>query len=229
MEKKVDRTLSFLQNLAIKLEKIPIKEYNTTMEYDQFVIDMLAQAEDLKIKGEFEEAITILQKIVLHEPQCFEAFEELGDNFLSLKRFKESEKALREAIRLSKKSANAHYLLGFLLSQQQQWEASVKELQEADFQSPNHPEILRCLGWSYHNQNRKSAQGIALMERSQSLSPNDPNILCDLGVCYMNSKQHNRAQQVFRRVIEIAPHSDQAQECRNFLNILKHEEDSQGK
>lgn len=199
------------------------------MEYDQFIIDMLAQAEDLKLSGNFEAAIKVLQKIILHEPHCFEAFEELGDNFLSLKRFIESEKALRESIRISPKSANAHYLLGFLFSQQQNWKASVKELQEADSQSPNHPEILRCLGWSFHNQNRKSAQGVALIERSQNLSPNDPNILCDLGVCYMNSEQHERAQKVFRRVIEIAPDSEQARESQNFLNILKHQEDSLGK
>jgi tetratricopeptide (TPR) repeat protein len=145
-----------------------------------------------------------------------------------LKRFEEAEKALREATRITKKSANAHYLFGFLLSQQQKWGASVKELQEADFQSPNHPEILRCLGWSYHNQNRKSAQGIALIERSRTLSPNDPNILCDLGVCYMNSQQHERAQQIFRRVIEIAPNSNQARECQNFLKILD-QSDSSGK
>lgn len=199
------------------------------MEYDQFVIDMLAQAEDLKLQGDFDGAIKMLQKIIMSEPGCFEAFEELGDNYLSLKSFSQSEKALREAIRISKKSANAHYLLGFLFSQQQKWQASVQELQEADLISPNHPEILRCLAWSYHNQNRKSVQGIALMERSQSLSPDDPNILCDLGVCYMNSLQKERAQKAFKRVIELAPNSEQAKECKNFLHILKHQKDSLGK
>ncbi len=198
------------------------------MGYDQFVINMLAQGEDSKLAGDFEAAIKVLQKIIMHEPQCFEAYEELGDNFLSMKRFDDAERALREAVRISPKSANAHYLLGFLFSQEQKWGASVKELQVADLESPNHPEILRCLGWSYHNQNRKSIQGLALLERSKVLSPNDPNILCDLGVCYMNAEQHERAQQSFRRVIEIAPNSDQARECHNFLKILSHR-DSSGK
>ncbi len=196
------------------------------MEYDQFVIDLLAQSEDAKLSGDFQTAIKVLEKIIIHEPHCFEAFEELGDNFLSLKDFHKTEKALREAIRISPKSANAHYLLGFLFSQQQKWGASVKALQTADNQSPNHPEILRCLGWSYYNQNRKSAQGVALLERSKTLSPEDPNILCDLGVCYMNTHQHERAQQAFHKVIRIAPNSDQARECRNFLNILKHSNSS---
>lgn len=199
------------------------------MEYDQFVIDMLAQAEDAKLVGDFDTAVKLLQKLIMHEPDCFEAYEELGDNFLSMKKFDKAEKALREAIRLAPESANGHYLLGFLFSQQQKWTASVRELQTADSQSPNHPEILRCLGWGYHNQNRKSAQGLALLERSKNLSPDDPNILCDLGICYMNSKQRERAQQSFKRVIEIAPESDQARECYNFLQILSNENEALGK
>ncbi len=199
------------------------------MEYDQFVLDMLAQSEDAKLSGDFETAIKILQKVILHEPDCFEAYEELGDNYLSQKEFTKSEKALREAIRLNPESANAHYLLGFLFSQQQKWYASVRELQIADNQSPNHPEILRCLGWGYHNQNRRSAQGLALLERSKNLSPDDPNILCDLGICYMNLQHKERAQWSFERVIEIAPESAQARECHNFLKILEHESGLSGK
>lgn len=191
------------------------------MNYDQFIIDMLAQAEDAKLAGEFERAIEILQKVIMHVPDCFEAFEELGDNYLSIKKFSEAEKALNEAIRISPKSANAHYLLGFMFSQQQKWMASVKALQEADLRSPNHPEILRCLGWSFHNQNRKSAQGVALLERSRNLAPEDPNVLCDLGVCYMNTAQDERAKEEFRKVLAIAPTSEQAKECKNFLKILE--------
>lgn len=200
-------------------------EYNLLMNYDQFVIDMLAQSEDAKLDGDFERAIEILQKIILHEPTCFEAFEELGDNYLSMKRFNEADKALNEAIRIQPKSANAHYLMGFMYSQQQKWGASVKFLQEADMRSPNHPEILRCLGWSFHNQNRKSAQGVALLERSKNLAPNDPNVLCDLGVSYMNTNQNDRAKVEFEKVVELSPNSDQARECKNFLKILSRGEE----
>lgn len=194
------------------------------MEYNEFVNNLLAESEDLKISGDHPRAIELLQKLIMNEPNCVEAYEELGDNFLSLKKMDAAEKALREAVRVDPKSSNAHYLLGFLFSMQQKWSASVKTLRQADELNSNHPEILRCLGWSIHNANRKSQQGLALLERSQTLQPDDPNILCDLGVCYMNSDQNDRARKTFSRVLELSPTSEQARECENFLRMLDNPE-----
>ena len=191
------------------------------MDYDQFIEDMLIKAEDAKLQGDFEKAVEILQKIIIDEPNCVEAYEEVGDCYLSLRKKDKAEKALKQAIKINPKSANAHYLLGFLMSVDQRWSASVKELALADELSPNHPEILRCLGWSVYNQNRKSQQGVALLERSKALSPEDPNVLCDLGVCYLNADQYRDAQELFAKVIKIAPNSEQAHECRNFLKIVQ--------
>jgi Flp pilus assembly protein TadD len=62
---------------------------------------------------------------------------------------------------------------------------------------------------------------VALLERSRALSPEDPNVLCDLGVCYLNSDEYKKAQQLFLQVIKIAPNSEQAHECQNFLKIVQ--------
>ncbi len=191
------------------------------MDYDQFIEDMLVKAEEAKLQGDFEKAVDLLQKIIIDEPNCVEAYEEVGDCYLSMQKKDKAEKALKQAIKLNPKSANAHYLLGFLLSVDQRWTASVKELELADELSPNHPEILRCLGWSVYNQNRRSQQGVALLERSRALAPEDPNVLCDLGVCYLNADQYAKAQQLFQQVIKIAPNSEQAHECRNFMKIIE--------
>lgn len=193
------------------------------MKYDQFVIDMLVQAEDKKISGDFSEAIKALQKIIMHEPNCFEAYEEMGDCYISLRELDKAIKALNQALKINKKSANGHYLLGFLYSLEQKWEASVEELEKADGFSPNHPEILRCLGWSFHNHNRRSQQGLAILERSNNLAPDDPNILCDLGVCHMNSNNTEKARSIFEKVLKINPHSNQAKECLAFLKIINDE------
>ena len=191
------------------------------MNYDEFIIDMLRQSEELKIQAKFEESIKILNKVITEVPECFEAYEELGDNYLSVRETAKAEKALKQAIKINPKSSNAHYLLGFLFSLDQNWDDSVKELATADELLPNHPEILRCLGWSCYNQNRKSQKGVAILERSRNLCPGDPNILCDLGVCYMNSENYQQAIPLFEEVLAVAPNSEQAKECSVFLKILK--------
>ena len=190
------------------------------MQHDEATAAVLQQVEMLKAEGRNEEAVKILESLLLEMPECIEAYEELGDNFLSLQQPEKAKKALRQALRLNPRSSNAHYLLGFLLSMQEDWVTSVEELSKADEISPNHPEILRCLGWAVYNANRRS-QGISLLERSRNLSPFDPNILCDLGVCYMNSLQHQQAEKVFKKALELDPNSNQAKECLAVLKAMR--------
>jgi len=189
------------------------------MKYDSTIVQLLEKSEQLKKEGDFEKAIQILQKIILENAECIEAYEELGDNYLSLRELDKAEKALMQALKLNNASANAHYLLGFLFSLQQKWYKSVEELLIADKIFSNHSEILRCLGWSLYNSNRWG-QGIAILERSHTLNPQDANILCDLGVCYMSSTHYKEAKKTFESVIRLNPVSDQARECIRFLKML---------
>lgn len=190
------------------------------MNYDEGIITLLQQSEELKTQGRNDEAIKLLQGLLMEAPECIEAYEEIGDNYLSLQQPDKAKKALKQALKLNPRSSNAHYLLGFLLSMQEDWTTSVEELTMADEIAPNHPEILRCLGWAVYNANRRT-QGISLLERSRNLSPFDPNILCDLGVCYMNSLQHDQAEKVFKKALELDPNSDQAKECLAVLEAMK--------
>jgi len=192
------------------------------LQYEWAIIELLEKAEKFKIAGDFKKSIDCLETVLVFEPKCFEAFEEIGDNYISLRKLKEAKKALEQAIKISPESANAHYLLGFLFSLEQKWKKSVEELTKADKFFPNHPEILRCLGWSMYNQNRKS-QGIAVLERSRNLAPTDTNILCDLGVCHMSSANFSEAEAAFLEVVRIDPKSEQAQESLEFLRILNEE------
>ncbi|MCF7918221.1 tetratricopeptide repeat protein [Candidatus Gracilibacteria bacterium] len=190
------------------------------MKVSNTTTDLLTQADKYKRKGDFQAAIDTLHKLIMHEPHCSEAYEELGDNYLSIRQMEKAEKALLQALLINPQSANAHYLVGFVYSLGQKWFKSVDHLCLADGIKPNHPEILRCLGWALYNQARKN-QGLAILERSQTLSPNDQNILCDLGVCYMNNTEFDKAETTFKKVIELNPNSEQANECFKFLEMLK--------
>lgn len=192
----------------------------TNNNLPQEILEVLGKAEELKDRAQHEESIKLLQQLLLDFPDCCEAYEEIGDNYMSLREIKKAEKALQHAMKLNPKSANGHYLLGFLFSLQHKWTSSVEELRQADDLFPNHPEILRCLGWAIYNCNRQT-QGIAVLERSKTLSPNDVNIICDLGVCYMNSQKIEEARKAFGKVMELAPDSEQAQECKVFLQMLE--------
>jgi len=180
------------------------------------------EAERLKMEGKHEEAIKLCEGILHDDLSCTEAYEEIGDNFLSLREYDKAQKALKRAIKTNSKSPNANYLLGFLYSAIGDFRKSIKYLEISDGFEPNHPEILRCLGWSlYHDGQRQ--RGVVLLERSLALSPNDPLILSDLGVCYLNSKKFDRSANLFKRILEIEPENEKARECLNAVRFFQHE------
>ena len=183
---------------------------------------LLSEARHLKDQEKYPQAIKLLQKIIISDPQQNEALEEMGDCYISLGKHNNAHKALSQAIKIDSKSANAHYLLGFLLSLERKWKKSICELQIADCFLPNNSEILRCLGWSTYNSNTAGfKKGIAILERALNLtSEPDINIMSDLAVCYLNSNFLDKSEKLLKEVIKIDPNSDQARECRNFLKII---------
>ena len=161
---------------------------------EQKIHPLIEEADKKKSEGKHLEAIRICERLLISDLDCVEAYEEIGDNYLSLRKYDKAEKALNQA--------NANYLLGFVYSCVGKWQESVHLLEHADSVYPNHPEILRCLGWSmYHCGERK--RGIILLERSLFLAPNDPLILNDIGVCYLNEKNFDKSAMLFKKTLQI--------------------------
>ena len=183
---------------------------------------LIKEADQKKMKGEHAEAIKICEKILINDLDCLEAYEEIGDNYLSLRQYDKAKRALSRAIQLDPRSANANYLLGFTFSAVGDWKRSIEYLERSDSIEPNHPEILRCLGWSiFHEGQRK--RGIIILERALNLSANDPLILSDLGICYLNEKNFERAAILFKKVLEIEPDNEKARECLNAVRFFQKE------
>ena len=85
-------------------------------------------------------------------------------------------------------------------------------LEKADDIQPNHPEILRCLGWSvFHLGQRK--RGLIILERALAMTPADCLIMCDLAVCYLNERDFNKTVNLLRRALALEPDNQKAKEC----------------
>ena len=169
---------------------------------------LIKEADKKKLKGEHLDAIKICEKALAEDLNCTEAYEEIGDNYLSLRQYEKAKKALERAIKLDPHSANANYLLGFVYSAIGDWKKSIN--------------YLRCLGWSiFHDGQRK--RGVILLERALALAPSDPLILSDLGVCHLNDKNFERSSVLFKKVLEIEPDNEKARECLNAVRFFQKE------
>ncbi|MBP7899051.1 tetratricopeptide repeat protein [Candidatus Gracilibacteria bacterium] len=180
---------------------------------------LLEEAETKKQHGDHQEAIKICERILNYDLDFTEAYEEIADNYLTLREYQKAKRALDRAIALDPQSPNGNYLMGFVYSCMGKWKTSIEYLEKAEELFPNHPEILRCLGWSiYHNGEKR--QGVILLERALNLAPNDALILTDLGVLYMNEKNFERAMRMFTKVLVLDPENTKARECLNAVKFF---------
>lgn len=182
------------------------------MNYDKHIEKLLDKADTLKQEGKYKAAIKLCEKILGLDLNCVEAYEEIGDNYISLRDLTRAKKALDHAVSLDPESANAHYLLGFLASCQRKWKSSIESLELADELRPNHPEVLRCLGFGLYSAGQRE-RGIILLERARALLPNDVFILTDLGTCYLTERKLDKALEAFQQVLEVDPQNKKARDC----------------
>lgn len=182
------------------------------LNYPMHILEVLEEIETLKLNGEHKKSINVAEKLLVDDPNCVAALEEIADNFVSLSEFERAEKAAKHALKLDKKSYTAYYILGFLVSHHQKWEEAMKYLKKANSLHSNNPEILRCLGWSTFNTGKRT-QGIIVLERALNLDPENSLTLCDLGICYLQTKNFDKAVELLKRAMEIDPDNKRIQEC----------------
>ncbi len=175
-------------------------------------LERLERAEQLKLDGKFREALSMLEELLLEDPENISALEEVADNELSLGEFHRAETAATQAVTLDAESYTGHYILGFLRSRTEKWAEAVSHLGRANRLKANNAEILRCLGWALFHEGSR-AQGIVTLERALNLDPDSSLTLCDLGVAYLEVQNFVKSKTLLLRALEIEPGNVRAKEC----------------
>jgi len=176
------------------------------------IANKLEKSEHAKVLGNHEKALRIARSILMQDPSCIEAAEEVVDNLLSLQDFVEAEKVANFVLSQHEKSYIANYALGFIYLTDSLNDLALGYLQIANELSPNNPEILRCLGWAtFHTKSK--LKGLVTLERALNLRSDDPLILCDLGVCLLQEQIFDKAINLFEQVLEIDSTNERAQDC----------------
>lgn len=183
------------------------------------IMERLEKAEQLKLDGNHEEAIGLLEQLLFEDPENVSALEEIADNELSLGRFDRAEVAAEQAVTLDKDSYTAYYILGFLRSRAEKWEEAMDFLRKANKLKANNSEILRCLGWVLFHAGER-AQGIVTLERALNLDSESSLTLCDLGVAYLQVQNFTKSKTLFLRALDLDPENPRAHECLQAVERL---------
>ena len=188
------------------------------------IVRALAQSEGFKVRGENTKALQVAKKILVQDPSCVQAAEEIADNLLSLGKDAEAAKAAMFAISLNPKSYIANYILGFTGLDTDS--KAAEYLSTANQSCPNNPEILRCLGWVLFHLGHE-VEGIATLERALNIRHDDPLILCDLGVCLLHQDVYDKPVKLFEKALSLEPNNPRALECYEAAKNIKDEMDAE--
>ena len=90
------------------------------------------------------------------------------------------------------------------LREQEQWSPAVKQFQTYLQLKPEDFEARVHLGWCLHKTNQQE-ESIATLRAAIALNPAHPWPLNSLGCVYFSTKEYDKAEEAFRRVIPLAP------------------------
>lgn len=183
-------------------------------DYPDHILEALEHIEQLKLSGKHKESIDAATKLLVSDPDCVAALEEIADNYVSINDLDKAEKASQRALMLDGDSYTAYYILGYIASAKQKWDQAVEFLSKSNNLHQNNAEILRCLGWALFNSGKRT-QGIVVLERALNLDTENSLTLCDLGICYLQTKNFEKSVQLLKKAMEIDPNSKRIQECYN--------------
>lgn len=179
---------------------------------DGSIMERLEAATQAAREGKFEEALFVLEQVLIEDPAHVAALEQVAEHELELNRLDRAEAAASQAIALDPVSATGLSVLGQIRTEKEQWSDAIDLLQRANKIRGNDPDILRRLGWALFHGGQKP-QGVVTLERALNLDSDNTLVLCDLGVVYLELKNFAKSKALFARVLQLDPGNIRAEEC----------------
>jgi tetratricopeptide (TPR) repeat protein len=156
-----------------------------------------------------DKAAEELKAIVAKHPNDVSAWTSLGDAYRAQSKFDEAAAAYDHAVQLisnvGPKDWPLFYARAVSEEQSKHWDAAENDLQRALKLSPERPEVLNYLGYSWVDQNRRLPEALAMLEKARSLSPYDGYIVDSVGWAYYRLGRYPEAAKALEDAVLLVP------------------------
>jgi len=142
-----------------------------------------------------------------------------AEKLIKADNYQNAEILLNQAVEENPNNVEAHYLLGEVLSKQDNFSLAIEHLRKALFLFPEHPRILHLLGWvTFMNGDPDSGRELLLL--SLEKLP-EVQTYCDLAVLENGQGNSEKAMGYALKAKEIEPESEMVQEVIEAINYFK--------
>jgi len=156
-----------------------------------------------------DQAIRDLKTLADASPNDIEAWTALGDAYRSANKFPEAASAYDHAIQIlgtpQKKDWPLFFARALSKDRSHDWTGAEADLQTALKLSPDEPQTLNYLGYSYVDQNRNIPEALKMLEKARSLKPYDGYIVDSVGWAYYRLGRFADAAKTLEDAVLLVP------------------------
>ncbi|MBV9330729.1 MAG: tetratricopeptide repeat protein [Alphaproteobacteria bacterium] len=154
-------------------------------------------------------AIADLKSLTASAPGDIDAWTALGDAERSVEHWSDAEAAYDRAVALllspQKKDWPLYYSRAVSEERGHHWDAAEADLKRALELSPEEPQVLNYLGYSWVDQGRNIPQALGMLEKARQLKPFDGYIVDSVGWAYFKLGRYGDAAKTLEDAILLVP------------------------
>jgi len=159
--------------------------------------------------GKADDATHDLKRLTTANPADVEAWTALGDAYRASDKFPDAVTAYDQAIKAlgtpQKKDWAIFYTRAIAEDRSQNWAAAEADLQEALKLSPEEPQTLNFLGYSWVDKGRNVPEALTMLEKARSLKPYDGYIVDSVGWAYYKLGRYGEAAKTLEDAVLLVP------------------------
>ncbi|WP_404310574.1 tetratricopeptide repeat protein [Neorhodopirellula lusitana] len=181
--------------------------------------DPIEAAIELLASGNYPEGVFLLRTLLKSDPENQSGLYNLGMALSDLGQTEEAISLLDRLVALSPTNENALVALGVAHSREGNIADASKALEKAYGLNPENPYAVRNLGGIYMKQG-ETQKALPLIQKATELNAGDPAAWFGLGQISVELDDVDTADDAFRKVIELAGHSDIGEAAKQQLTKI---------
>jgi tetratricopeptide (TPR) repeat protein len=167
------------------------------------------QAIDLSRLNRNEEAASTLKALTASDASDLEAWTALGDVYRAMEHYPDATDAYTHALKIAppndKNDWQLYYARAVAEQQSDNWPAAEADLQTALKLSPEEPDVLNNLGYSWIEKKENIPQALVMLEKARTLRPFDGYIVDSVGWAYYRLGKYDDAAKTLLNAVLLVP------------------------
>lgn len=190
--------------------ELATKTYNRISSEDpSYLTAELGRVDALVASDRIDAAIEALQQLAKARPKVAVVWSTLGDILRRQERFSEAAAAYDRAIAdLPTEQPGqwvVYYTRGICHEREKDWAAAEADFRKALELSPNQPQVLNYMGYSFLEMNTNLDEALSMIERAVAAKPEDGYIVDSLGWALYRMGRYEEAVARMEKAVELMP------------------------